>query len=217
MDIERMHEIIEKLSESVKCEFDKGVESIDTCEMKEAIDMMKDTSMAMYYRVLTNSMLESDTEEIMDMFDRYGENRRFYDHYRYKNGRFASKGHGTYRRGYEEPPYYRMMPEYMMGVEDYKRHSPEYWRDKDRDKGIMYYTEPIKDTESRYDKAKRMYTETKDMHKSGTAEDKQAKMRSLEAYTRELADDVTEMIADMSPEEKNLLRTKMQTLAQRIQ
>lgn len=218
MDVERMHDIIEKLSESVKCEFDKGIENIDTCEMKEAIDMIKDTSMAMYYRVLTNSMLESNTEEIMDMFDRYGSDRRFYDHYRYKNGKFAPKGHGTYRKGYDEPPYYHMTPEM------YREHDPEWYRDMDRHtRGVMYYTEPMKDgkhsemLESRYDRAKRMYTETKGMHKSGTAEDKQAKMRSLEAYTKELAEDVTEMIADMSAEEKNLLRTKMQTLAQKIQ
>lgn len=226
MDIERMHEMIEKLSECAKCEFDKGVENIDTCEMKEAIDMLKDLSEAMYYRTLTVAMQESDTDEIMDMFDRYGEDRRFYDNYRYKtSGRFAPKGKGSYmpRRGYEEPPYYHMTPEM------YREHDPEWYRDMDKHtRGVMYYTEPLergekvgerKDNlyESRYDRAKRMYTETKDTHKAGTAEDKQAKMKSLEAYTKELAEDVTEMITDMSAEEKNLLRTKMQTLAQKIQ
>lgn len=209
MDIERMHDVIEKLSETVKCEFDKGIENVDTCEMKEAIDILKDLSEAMYYRTLTVAMDESGTEETMDMFDRYGEDRRFYDRYRYKNGRFAPKGRGTYHKGYSEPPYYRMTPEMM------KEHSPEYWRDKDRDKGIMYYTEPIHE-ESRYDKARRMYTETRDKHRENTAEDKQHKMKSLEAYMKELSEDITELIGDMTQEERSLMKNKVQVLAQKL-
>lgn len=214
MDIKRMYEMIESLTDYSKKMVDCGTSEdgkVDMMQLSALVDMIKDLSESMYRRVLTETMLESDTEEIMDMFDRYGEDRRFYDHYRYKNGKFAPKGKGTYRRGYEEPPYYRMMPDM------YKEHDASYWRDMDRKDGKMYYTEPTASAESRYDRAKRMYTETKDMHKSGTAEDKQAKMRSLEAYTKELAEDVTEMITDMSAEEKNLLRTKMQTLAQKIQ
>lgn len=211
MDIKRMYEMIEKLSECAKCEFDKGVENIDTCEMKEAIDMMKDISMAMYYRVLTNSMLESDTEEIMDMFDRYGEDRRFYDHYRYKNGRFAPKGHGTYRRGYEEPPYYRMMPDM------YKEHDASYWRDMDRKDGKMYYTEPTASTESRYDRAKRMYTETKDMHKSGTAEDKQITLKEGEKFLNVFFDELNDILKDASPEMRSMVKSKGLAQMQKIQ
>lgn len=211
MDIKRMYEMIEKLSECAKCEFDKGVENIDTCEMKEAIDMMKDISMAMYYRVLTNSMLESDTEEIMDMFDRYGEDRRFYDHYRYKNGRFAPKGHGTYRRGYEEPPYYRMMPNM------YKEHDASYWRDMDRKDGKMYYTEPTASTESRYDRAKRMYTETKDMHKSGTAEDKQITLKEGEKFLNVFFDELNDILKDASPEMRSMVKSKGLAQMQKIQ
>ena len=33
MDIKRMHEMIEKLSESAECEFAKGIECVDTEEM----------------------------------------------------------------------------------------------------------------------------------------------------------------------------------------
>lgn len=218
MDIERMHDIIEKLSEAVKCEFDKGVENIDTCEMKEAIDMLKDISEAMYYRALTHAMEESDTEEIMDMFDRYGDDRRYYDHYRYKNGRFAPKNIGA-RRWYMEP-------EYHLPLDMYHKYSPEELRDMDRNsKGVMYYTEPntsedVRLQDKKYGrswKSRRGYMESKELHKANTPEDKQQKMRDLEAYTKELAEDVTEMITDMSAEEKNLLRTKMQTLAQKIQ
>lgn len=213
MDVKRMHEMIEILSESTKCEFDKGIENIDICEMGAAVDMLKDLSEAMYYRTLTVAMQESDTDEIMDMFDRYGEDRRYYDHYRYKNGRFAPKGHGTYRRGYEEPPYYHMTPEMM------KEHSPEYWRDVDREAGKMYFSEPMKEEaqrESRYDRAKRMYTETKDMHKSGTAEDKQITLKEGEKFLNVFFDELDEMLQDATPEMRNLVKTKTMARMQKI-
>lgn len=91
-------------------------------------------------------------------------------------------------------------------------------RDMDREYGRMYYTEPTSThtAESGYDRAKRMYTETKEMHKANTPEDKEHKMKSLDSYTKELASDITDMVADMSAEEKNLLRTKLSTLVSKI-
>ena len=210
MDIKRMHEMIEKLSEAAECEFKKGIENVDTCEMDKVVDMMKDLSEAMYYRTLTKAMQESDTEEIMEMFDKYGDDgKRYYDMWRYKSGRFAPKGRGT-RRGYEEPPYYHMTPD------QYKEHDPEYWRDLDRKDGKMYYTEPIT-MESRYDKAKRGYEESKMTHKENTPEHKQAKMKDLEAYLKELSEDVTQLLSDATPEERAMVRGKMQVLTQKIQ
>jgi hypothetical protein len=41
-------------------------------------------------------------------------------------------------------------------------------------------------------------------------------MKSLDSYTKELASDITDMVADMSAEEKNLLRTKLSTLVSKI-
>lgn len=35
MDIKRMHEMIEKLSESAECEFAKGIECVDTEEISD--------------------------------------------------------------------------------------------------------------------------------------------------------------------------------------
>ena len=210
MDIKRMHEMIEKLSEAAEREFSKGIENVDTCEMDKVVDMMKDLSEAMYYRTLTKAMQESDTEEIMEMFDKYGDDgKRYYDMWRYKSGRFAPKGRGT-RRGYEEPPYYHMTPD------QYKEHDPEYWRDLDRKDGKMYYTEPIT-MESRYDKAKRGYEESKMTHKENTPEHKQAKMKDLEAYLKELSEDVTKLLSDATPEERAMVRGKMQVLTQKIQ
>lgn len=156
------------------------------------------------YNIVEAMKKSEDNEDIMRMLEQYEDypDRRYYDHYRYADGRFAPKGHGTYRRGYEEPPYMHMYPEV------------ERMRDMDRDYGKMYYTEPM--NESGYDRAKRNYTETKEMHKNNTPEDKEHKMKSLDSYTKELASDITGMVTDMSAEEKNLLRTKLSTLVSKI-
>ena len=209
MDIKRMHCMIEKLSECAKSEMESGIENVDTCEMGKVVDMMKDLSEAMYYRTLTKAMDESTSEETLEMFERYGDGRRFYDKYRYADGRFAPKGRGTYRRGYDEP-YYHMNPDM------YREHTPEYYRDMDRENGRLYFSEPIT-KESRYDKAKRGYEESKMTHKENTPEHKQAKMKNLESYLKELSEDVTQLLSDATPEERAMVRGKMQVLTQKIQ
>lgn len=215
MDVKRMYCMIEKLAECAEKQFDAGIENIDTAEMGQVVDMMKDLAEAMYYRELTKAMQEFDTEDVMEMLDRYGDGRKFYDHYRYADGRFAPKGRGTYRRGYEEPPYYHMTPEMYRNMEQY--------RDMDRGSGRMYYTEPYMSSdsgshmESRYDMAKRNYTESKELHRGNTAEDKEHKMKELEKYMREIGSDIAEVISDASSEEKALLKQKMQVIMQKIQ
>lgn len=212
MHIERMHKMIECITEKALCELEKGTENVDTCEMGKVVDMIKDLNEAEYKAVIVKAMKKADEEKeeydkmlLRELKEEYGEDagRRYYDHYRYASGRFAPKGHGSYRRGYEEPPYYHM--------------TPEMYRDMDRDThGRMYYTETGMN-ESGYDRAKRNYTETKEMHRGNTPEDKKAKMQELERYAKSLTEDVVEMVSDMSDEEKNLLRTKMQILMQKIQ
>lgn len=214
MHVKRIHEMLECITEKALNEMGKGVESINTEEFSMVTDMIKDLCEAEYKAVIVKSMKKADEEEeeynkelLRALKDEYGEEggRRYYDEYRYKTtGRYAPKGKGSYvgRRGYEEPPYYHSYPE----------------RDMDREYGRMYYTEPTAThtSESGYDRAKRMYTETKEMHKANTPEDKEHKMKSLDSYTKELASDITGMVADMSAEEKNLLRTKLSTLVSKI-
>lgn len=223
MDIKRMHDMIEKLSECAKSEFDKGIESVNTDEMGKVTDMLKDLAEAMYYRTLTNIMEESDVEDALGMLD-----RRFYDDYRYKTtGRYAPKGRGTYvgRRGYEEPPYMHMMN--REDLQDWDSMSErERMRDLDRaSRGRMYYTETEsmrKDggmRDSREGKAGMMrkgYMETKEMHKGSTPQDKEANMHSLEEYLKELSEDLTGLLADMTPEERQMAKTKITTLAAKM-
>lgn len=217
MHIERIHKMIECLAEKTLCELDKGVENVNTEEMGEAVDMIKDLCEAEYKAVIVKSMKKADEEEeeynkelLRALKDEYGEEggRRYYDEYRYANGRFAPKGRGI-RRGYTEPPYYHMPLNY---------NDMEYMRDMDKSRGKMYYSEPIAPhvSESNYDRAKRHYTETKEMHKGASTEDKEHKMKALDMYIRELSGDISELLNDMTPDERNLLRTKMSNLASKL-
>lgn len=209
MHIKRIHEMVECLTEKTLQELNKGIENVNTEEFSKVIDSIKDLSEAEYYAELTKTMQEYDSDENMEMFDRYGDGgKRFYDHYRYADGRFAPKGRGTYRRGYEEPPYYHMTPEM-------------YHRDMDRDMGRMYYTETsssgMRDArEGRSGMSRRTYMENKELHKANTQQDKEAKVRDLNTYMTELANDMTEIINDATPEEKTVLRNKLSALVTKI-
>lgn len=208
MHIERMHKMIECLTEKALVELDKSIENVNVEEMSEAVDMIKDLCEAEYRAVIVKSMKKADEEEeeydkelLRSLKTEYGEEngRRFYDHYRYANGRFAPKGKGTYRRGYEEPPYMHMYPEV------------ERMRDIDRDYGKMYYTEPM--NESGYDRAKRNYTETKEMHSGTTPEDKEQRMKALDKYIKTVTNEIIKIVSDnATTEEKSLIKNNMNNL-----
>ncbi len=208
MHIERIHKMVECLTEKTLSELDKGIENVNVEEMSEAVDMIKDLCEAEYRAVIVKSMKKADEEEeeynkelLRSLKAEYGEEsgRRFYDHYRYANGRFAPKGKGTYRRGYEEPPYMHMYPE------------AEHMRDMDRDYGKMYYTEPM--PESGYDRAKRNYTETKEMHSGTTPEDKEQRMKALDKYIKTVTNEIIKIVSDnATTEEKSLIKNNMNNL-----
>ena len=223
-----MHKWAKQIMECVKAKVDGiGIENFEgqnLDDLKDFTEIVKNIAcFDKDYRIVEAMEKSEDNEDIMRMLEQYEDypERRFYDHYRYADGRFAPKGRGTYRRGYEEPPYYHMNPDM------YREHDPEYWRDLDRSEGRLYFSEPVKNTmnignthdkkDGRSWKSRRGYMESKELHKSNTPEDKQHKMHDLEEYAKELTDDVVEMISDMSAEEKNLLRAKLQTLVQKIQ
>lgn len=239
MHIKNIRCIEEKLAEAVRCEFDKGIENVNTAEMGKATDMLKDAAEAEYYARIAKAMEKADSEDeeadkhmLRQLKEQYGEDdgRRYYDNYRYmRTGRFAPKGRGTYmpRRGYETPIEYHMTPEM------YREHDPEYYRDMDRDMGRMYYTDTgmrgnmgnssrtgnsgMRDgREGRSGASRRSYIETKEMHPDNSQESKQMKMKELEKYMGELSGDITEMIAGASNEEKTMLKAKLQTLMQKI-
>ena len=226
-----MHKWAKQIMECVKAKVD-GI-GIDNFEGQNLDDLKDFTEIAKNiacfdkdYRIVEAMEKSEDNEDIMRMLEQYEDypDRRFYDNYRYmRTGKYAPKGKGSYigRRGYIEPPYLHMYPDYS-DYDDMGKLTD--MRDMDRGIGRMYFTEPVSGTtpsdmempESNYDRAKRNYTETKEMHKANTPEDKEHKMKALDGYIKELGGDITQLIGDMTAEEKNLLRSKMSTLVSKI-
>ena len=89
----------EKLMDSINHELDRGVENIDTKELGEAIDMVKDLYEAKkemyeacYYTQIMEAMEEHDFEDEEEIMD---EGRRGYrGQPRSESGRFMSRGDG---------------------------------------------------------------------------------------------------------------------------
>lgn len=225
MDIKMMHEMIEKLTECAKYELDKGVEAVDTKEMGEVTDIIKDLAEAMYYRTLTEAMKESEYGEEYDEYGPMDDGRRGYrGQPRSKtSGRYMKRGDGR-RMGYDEPPYWRMTPDMYhdwdnMTEEERNRdidrlsHGRMYYTDTTTNTGSMHNANGMRDRrEGRSGMMRRGYMEAKEMGK-----DKGEKMKELEDYMKELSSDVTEMIEGASPEEKTMLKQKMQVLMSKIQ
>lgn len=221
MDIKMMHEMIEKLTECAKSEMDKkGIEEIDTEEFGKATDIIKDLAEAMYYRTLTEAMKESEYGAEYDEYGPVDDGRRGYrGQRRDSRGRYMSN---RGRRGYQED--YRM--------------PPIYWdRDMDRDTmGKMYYTDGTSGTSgmtggstsgsssngsamgtrgysegSRYENARRGYEE-----KKHNGADKADKMKSLEEYMKTIAEELTQAVEGASPEERAMIKAKLNTVATKM-
>lgn len=86
-------------------------------------------------------------------------------------------------------------PEYFMPIQDF----PQYPRE-------------IRDVrEGRSPMTRRSYMESKEMHKG-----KEVEMQELEKYMQELSTDITDMIKEASPEEKQMLQQKLTLLASKV-
>ena len=217
--------MIEKLTESAWCELEKGIECVNTEEMGEVVDIIKDLAKAEYYSKISKAMDEAEYGEDYDYMGAYDDDMRrgYKGQPRDAMGRYKSR-RGR-RMGYDEPPYYHMNPTMY---HDWENKTQEE-RDRDIDRlahGRMYYTEPVTMTTGSMHKTdgtrdnregksgimRKGYMEAKEM-----GMDKTEKMKSLEEYMKELSSDVTEMIHDASPEEKTMLKSKMQLLMSKIQ
>lgn len=235
MHIENMHSMIENLTSCTKLAIEGNASYVGDYPISMVVDMIKDLAEAEYHCKISKAMDESEEEKedeekymLQRMKEEYGEDdaQRYYNAWRYADGRFAPKGRGT-RRGY------RMTPEM------YRMYPAEHYRDMDRADGLMYYSGHTDDgmdydevyrrgysdgqrnvqrdyREGRSGEHRRSYMETKEMHRDGTPESKAANMKKLERYTDELLNDIFEMLKDASQEERNMLKNKMQVLVQKL-
>ena len=214
-----MHKWAKQIMECVKAKVEAiGLDNFEGQNLDDLKDFTEiEKNIACFdkdYRIVEAMEKSEDNEDIMRMVEQYEDypDRRFYDNYRYANGRFAPKGRGT-RRGYIEPPYYHQMPDDYRTWED--KPVQERMRDLDRMSGRMHYTEPTTATrDSREGKSgmmRRSYIEAKEMHK-----DKDTTMQELEKYLKGVSEDITDVIGSMTPEERSMLKSKMSTLVTKL-
>ena len=152
------HEKLKWMKDSLICVVENelcNLGEVDTKELGEAIDMIKDLEEAIYYATVTEAMNKPGKEWEMKKSDHHQniDNDRMY---------------------YDEP----------------------MWRDEYGGRSPM---------------RRKMYMEAKHMNK-----DKATQLRELEKYMQELSQDITDMIADASPEEKQYLEKKITALASKI-
>lgn len=205
--MERLKRVKETLMSVIESQINGGdLRNVDTKELGEVVDMVKDFSEAMYYCSIVEAMEKSEKDgshgkEYHYYTERYMPERYYPDRYNmmyterdmdrdygrmYYTGGGSSGGNssggnnarGGGTRGFYEPMYPMMDKDYREGKSGGSRKS---------------------------------YMEAKETH-----QDKAVQMKELDKYIHELGDDITEMIQDASPEEKAMLQQKISTLATKI-
>lgn len=190
------HEKLKWMKDTLICVVENelcNLESVDTEELGEAIDMIKDLEEAIYYCTVTEAMNNPQNEKMWEMkksdhHQENGDSRMYYYPMMYADGR-SRRSDGT-------------------------SHNDGRNGSANSTNGRNYYEEPAEwrdEREGRSHISRRMYMEAKDMKR-----DKATQLRELEKYMQELSQDITEMIADASPEEKQYLEKKITALASKI-
>lgn len=196
--MERLKNMKEQLVSIVQSQLG-DIKSVDTKELGEAVDMIKDLSEAIYYCTVTEAMKENSEDKEHKGYDYYK------DHYDPERE----------RRYYPIMPYYdddrrvyynddrdnRSMKPGSNGM------GPHYYREYEYPRDITR-RDP---KEGRSPISRKMYMESKELH-----QDAGKKMQELETYMQELTSDLIEMISDATPEEKQLLKSKISTLSSKI-
>ena len=218
--IERLNHMKECLMGQVQSQMGH-LECVDAKELGEAIDMIKDLEEAIYYCTITESMNngfkgKNGGEQEMEihyypmmmpyndngdrMMNPYDRNRMYYRDGGENNGNEGRDGRVDYYNG-------------NRGGRNSNSGNNNGGNGRNYFNGNGYeYPVELRDfREGRSPKTRRMYMESKEKH-----HDKTVQMQELEQYMKELSTDVVEMIEGSSPEEKQLLKSKLTTLISKI-
>lgn len=208
------------------------IDEVDSSELGEAIDMLKDLEEALYFCTITEAMNgkgqygganfefemehkknghpEHGSDQMMMYYGGNGNN----GNQSYYNGNGSGRSYNDGNNGGNMSYYggYPMMYNdgnnqmYYQGRDSQGRFTSGNSRSN--------YSEPMMyerdEREGRSPQNRRMYMEAKH------TKDKATQLRELEKYMQELTSDMVEMIQDSSPEEKQYLEKKISALASKI-
>lgn len=194
--MERLKRIKETLMSCIENQMG-SLDTVDTKELGEVIDMVKDLEEAIYYCTITKAMEEKEGHN--------GEKEyHYYTEYRYPE-RDMDRENGKM--------YYNSMP--MTYTDQGKMHYDGGQSSSNSNSSRNYsefeYPMMRDKREGRSPVSRRTYMEAKEMHQPKTTQ-----MKELEKYLQELSSDIVEMIQDASPEEKSFMEKKIQALATKI-
>lgn len=197
-------QLLSKIEGQMSC-----LDQVNTEELAKAIDAVHHLEEAMYYCSITEAMEKSAEEKEQGSMNvnYYMEPMYYRGQARDSMGRYTSGG----RRGYEEPMYYDggssssgsgSQSGGTRNYVPYMEYAPYMMRDN------RWRDEHFGDKSGM---SRRMYMEGKQYHG-----DDQQSMKELEHYIKDLGEDLTDMIKESSQEEKQVLSTKLQQLATKI-
>lgn len=184
------------------------IKHTDAKELGEVVDMIKDLSESIYYCKITEAMEKNDkeSEKMEKMY--YTPDYKIMPDYRDMGRMYytSSRNDSNNSRGGNQMMYIPRNGEYYTRQNGGSTlRNTSYYNDYERPLEMRDMRE------GRSPMSRKMYMEGKEMH-----HDKSAQIEELDKYLQELSHDITEMIEDASPEEKQLLQQKISTLATKI-
>ena len=197
----RIEHMLESLTSCVEDQL-THLESVDTKELGEAIDMIKDLEEAMYYCVITKAMEEKD------------EHKSYYPIYM----RDMDRNYGRMYHKEQPGDSGGSSPEYReSGRDSGNQYGSSTSQHNDsqggNDSTSKYENMMMRDErEGRSPKSRKTYMESKAQHS-----DKAMQMKELENYMQELTSDMIEMVEGSTQEEKQYLSKRIAALANKIQ
>lgn len=195
-----MHNWLMEKGKCLKMEIDnKGIDNLQSKDLEMMYffsEIIKNIMCVEKDGKIVEAMEKSENEDNMraiEMYEDYPESK-YYDNYRYSNGRYAPKGRG--RRMY--------MP--MMEIDDYNEVRGSAGRNNRMGYDMNNNMDKSPDMHiSGMESARRGYEEHKKMNK----EDKEGNAKQLERLMSEVENYLMNMKGTMSAEEKNVLINKI--------
>ena len=195
----QLKQMKDKLITAIEAQINGNLEYANTEELGEAVDMVKDLSEAIYYCTITEAM---EDKSKTNQGNHYPTTHYYEDPMMSRN----------YPTDYYNPMGNNNYPiMYSNGNGGNSNGGSRYYGDTST-RYMMYHDgyPMLSQNEDRSSISRRRYMDGK------MRNDKSMQMKELEQYTQELASDLTDMIKDASPEEKQLLQQKISLLASKI-
>lgn len=208
MDMYRIHDMLEEVSEVASTELAKGSDKVDTEEFGEVVDMIKDLTEAeknkwqsCYYKSIVEAMQNADYGSDYDyqgMVDEdragYGRSGRMgYNRTRDSRGRYAYGGNDMM----DDPRYY----DYMNGRMGYSNGAYGGGRrNQSSSSGNMG---------SRYGYSHDEYMQKIKMHNSNDPEAMKKRTKMLDEHMDDMYEMFKEEVQDLTPEEKQMWKAKL--------